>query len=231
MNKRLKDRDVLRLLARLKKVEAGYPADAMTTRRETYVKQAAAVAALIQARENDLNARGNNDSSGAGGAGMGSSSAAMWLEAALVTVIVVEAGFATYLHREKIADFIDSALFPNKVVHVADQPDETPSLPVFIPITGNETEAATPVPAFTFTVTVTATGASAPTLTPEAAEEINEGGDVEIPFTPVPGGNPGLHLGQTPKPERTLPSNNDKPSNDDKQPNENKPPSNRGGNK
>lgn len=235
MNKELKDRDVLRLLTRLKNVEVGYPTDAMTTRREAYIKQAAAVAALIQARENDLNARGDGNSPGGGGAGAASSSMTMWLEAALVTVIVVEAGIATYIHREKIADFIDSALFPNKVEHVSNPPDESPSLPVVIPITGKETEAATPVPAFTFTVTVSATGASATTLTPEAAEavinETNEEGAAEVLSTPAPGDNPGLHLGQTPKPERTLPSNDEKPSNDGKQPNENKPPSNGGGNK
>lgn len=230
MNTRLKDRDILRLLARLKNVEEGYPADAMMTRREVYVKQAAAAAVLIQARENDLNARGNDHPSGAGGAGAGSSSMSMWLEAALVTVIVVEAGIATYIHREKIADFIDSALFPNKIEQVSNPPD-APSLPVVIPITGDETEAAPPVPAFMFTVivTVSATGASASTLTPKAVT--NEEGAAEVLSTPAPGDNPGLHLGQTPKPERTLPSNNDKPSNDDKQPNENKPPSNGGRNK
>ncbi len=221
------------MLARLKNIEVGYPADAMMTRREMYAKQAAAATALIQARGNDLNARGNDEPSGAGVAGAGSSSMSMWLEAVLVTVIVVEAGIATYIHREKIADIIDSAFFPNKVEHVSNPPDESPSPPVIIPISGEETEAATTVPMFMFTVTVTvpATGASAPTLTPEAAEGTNEEGAAEVLSTPAPDDNPGLHLGQTPKPERTLPSNNDKPSNDDKQPNENKPPSNGGGNK
>jgi hypothetical protein len=225
MKRNFSDRDVLRLLASLKRAEGDCPAEVIRSRRKTFVKQTAAMAALVKSGEAGTNLTGGGSSSGVGGAGTGSSSMGIWLDMALAAAIVVEAGMAAYIYRDRIADFVNLALFPNKVEHVGTLPDGSP-LPILVPEgAGTAPSAATS----TVTVIAAATGTPAPpSFAPDTVEKADEADSAEIHSTPAADDQPGLRLGQTPKPERTLPPNNDNTGNNDKLPNQNKLPSDKG---
>lgn len=211
MKQKFSDADVVHLLTNLKDAGNGYPAEMIRSRREAYIKQAAAMSALV-------NTAGDGTMGGtSGGASTGSASLGTLLEIALVTMIVVEAGAAAYVYRDQIADFFNSTLAP-KVEVVSSPPGSFPSE---IPAS-EETSTMTPVITATFTVTVTGTPAPVVTISP-AAETVGDGitasadsADVQIVSTPNPKDkdNSGLHLGQTKQPTKDTEKNDNSDSKD-----------------
>jgi hypothetical protein len=168
-----------------------------------FVKQAASAAlAMNTAMKMDNGAGAGNGASSAASSTAPTASIGKVLEIVLVTAIVVEAGAAAYLYRDKIADFFNSIFFP-RVEQVSNPPGG-----VNIPNTGNANPTETPSPTLTDT--------PLPTDTPDGATpqievggndqggDNNQGGGQSAP-TPEPT-KPGLHLGQTPKPDRTQPA-------------------------
>lgn len=208
MKSKIGEKDVLQLLTSIKNSENYYPNDLIASRRDTFTKQAAAMAVLMKAGINGANATGTGQavstastaSSGAT-AGIGGVSMGTLLETLLVVAIVAEAGVATYVYREKIAEFFNSTFGP-KVEQVSNPVNNSSDT-----IANNGTATAETLDG---TVTVTET-ALPPGFTPPVQADNNnnnsgDAGSAQVTSTPDPGN--GLHLGQTKQPSKE-PKKND----------------------
>lgn len=236
MKKGFSEQEVLELLDHLKSAENGYPSEMILSRREVFIKQAAAVTALT-------GPSGENGNGSAGGSAPGLESLTLnkVVEIALVLALAAGAGISAYIYRETIMDFVNSTLFPKTELTTVPSHEST-SEPAVAPVMDEDdaTETQEAVPTLTSsptaTVTVTPISTPVPSLAPDddgqnadSAEETNADDIiaeeiVEGQSTPVPTGDSGLHLGQTPKPERTLPPNNNGPPNEDRIPGNNRSP-------
>lgn len=214
MKQQFSDNDILKLLSTLKDAENNYPSAMIQSRRDMYVKQAAAIAVLSKTAGNGTNAGGNGKSPGSGTPGAGSSSMGKFLEAALMITIAMEAGVAAYIYRDKIIEFINTTIFP-KVEVVSSPPEDLSSTPAAIPVTGDESITGTPTEPITATVTVTGTDTPLPAFV--APDDKGGNGVIQaVESTPTPNANPGNHYGNTPKPERTKDANNNSSNNNNK---------------
>ena len=192
MKNKASEQDVINLLSGVKNRESGYPSDMISSHRDSFVKQAAAMAVLARA---GLNAKtttstasgqsGTASATGASNAGVGLSIGRV-LETILVAAIVVEAGAAAYIYRDKIADFINSKI--NPTVEVVASP------PGGVVITTG-VNASTPTAAFT----ATATGTPIPSITLPPVVNTIDINNPQVNATPEPT-KPGLRLGQTKQP-------------------------------
>lgn len=239
MKKGFSEQEVLELLDHLKSAGNEYPSDMIRSRREVFIKQASALAALA-------GAGGGNGGGSAGiiGSGLESFTLGRLFEIALVLVLAAGAGIAAYIHRDAIADFVNSTLFP-RIEATAIPPQDSSSEPALIPVTGKgeDDDASDSPEAVSTTLTssptaadpVTVTGTPEPSLAPAAGqdsdttedtntESLNVEDTVQVQSTPAPNDGSGLHLGQTPKPERTLPPNENSPPNDNRAPGNKKTP-------
>ena len=165
------------------------------SRRDSYLKQAAAMMALVGAGGNGTAEAGTNQAVISNAAGSGLATVKL-IEIALIVALVIEAGVATYIYRDKIADFINSTLSP-RVEVIASPPAG------YSPDAVASKEVSTDTPDATETVTATDTPEPSATLLPAAGN--NDAGnngseDVQVQSTPDPNNNPGLHLGQTKQP-------------------------------
>jgi len=219
MKNKISDQDVLNLLTSLKNTENNYPSDMIQSRRDTYMKQAAAMAVLVGAGAggNGASASGNAQTTTSGAVTGGSVSIGKLLETALVVALVIEAGIATYVYRDKIAEFFNST-FSSKIEQTANPPDDSSP-----GILASE-EASSVTPNGTSTITVTETPTPSVTSIPAAGDNNNiennsaNGESVNITSTPDPNGDSGLHIGQTKQPTKdTDPDKkNDNDSNNNK---------------
>jgi hypothetical protein len=193
MKNRTSEKEILDLLASLKQTKNQYPPELMKSRREAFARQAASVVTGMHAAgvKPELSGAGQT---AAGATGFGTSIGSL-LETILIIALVVEAGIATYIFRDKIADLIGSIISP-RVEQVVTPVDSSSSPAGNIPTMVNVTSSASP--AITLTVT------SIPSITLPAGSQINNGnnnGDSsQAVSTPEPNGNNGLHLGQTKQP-------------------------------
>ena len=191
------DKEIVRLLTKLKEADGKYPPDLLTARRQNYLKQMGEVGLGIGAGlkiKNALNSAKVPTLSVA---------TSKVLESALVVAIVVETGAVAYFYRDKLAD-----LFQTITKEVAQEVTPPPAH------TDNEIQGVGPSPAVSSTLP-SATLSASPTETeveptstpiPDVAENNNA---LSTNSTPIPNGNNGHHYGQTPKPERTKePKNN-----------------------
>jgi len=192
MKNKASEQDVINLLSGLKNRESGYPSDMISSRRDSFVKQAAAMAVLARAGLNSTTTTstasgqaGTASATGASNAGVGLSIGKV-LETILVAAIVVEAGAAAYIYRDKIADFINSKI--NPTVEVVASP------PGGVVITTGD-NASTPTAAFT----ATATGTPIPSITLPPVVNTIDINNPQVNATPEPT-KPGLRLGQTKQP-------------------------------
>jgi len=214
MNGKIKDKDVLQLLTTLKSSQNNYPQDMIESRRDSFTKQAAAMAILVKAGVNGTNATGtglaeateSTTSSGAATASAGASIGTI-LETVLVIAIVIETGVAAYAYREKIAEFINSTFGP-KVEQVAN-PLENPSSNF---IASDEITADIPEETPNGTPTITVTPLPPGYTPPVQADNNNnngssDSGNTQVASTPDPNDKPGNRYGNTPKPEITKKSN------------------------
>ena len=211
MKKPFSDQDVLNLLTNLKSAESSYPSEMIESRRDVYMKQAAAMAVLAGAGGNGASAAGNAQMSAASSASTSTASGGLTisglLETALVVAIVVEAGIVTYIYRDRISDFIKSTLSP-RVEQTANPPDG--SL-IGVPAVASETTTAEE----TVTVTVTSMETPTPPDLSAPAGDNNSNSDSEVQATPDPTDNPGLHLGQTKQPTKDSSPNGQNNTNKD----------------
>ena len=215
MKSRIADKDVLQLLTGLKNSNNNYPKDLIESRREIFTKQAAAMALLMKAGTHGANGAGASQtastapttpsSTGISGISMGT-----LLETLLMAALVVEAGVAAYVYREKIAEFFTSTFGP-KVEQVSSPINNSSDIITSYETTAVETLDETP------TATVTP---PSPGYTPTPAVDNNDGsesaGNTQVESTPDPNDNPGNRYGNTPKAERTKEKNDNDKSEKDK---------------
>ena len=203
------DKQVIDLLSKLKNTGGTYPAAIMASRREAYMKQMANIGLGI-----GIGTRIKNVAKSGTGAGAVATVTSKILETALIAAIVIEAGAAAYLYRDKIASLISKYTGSSNTQESGSssaglvEPKISPSATVTTP----SATAATPSVTVTTpsgTVTVT-TG----TPSPNVADN-NNSSSVGVNTTPKPGNNNGNHYGQTPNPERTKDNNNNNDKNND----------------
>lgn len=236
MKKGFNEQEILELLDHLKSAGNEYPSDMMRSRREVFIKQVSAMAALAGAGGGNGGGSAGNISSG-----LESFTLSRFFEFALVLALAAGAGITAYIYRDAIADFVNSTLLPKTEI-TAVSPQDPSSGPAVIPVTGGQDFTKTPeaVPTQTSSPNAIVTGTPVPSLAPDTGqdtgpaedtdaentnvESIDAAGVVEVQSTPDPNNGSGLHLGQTPKPERTLPPNENSPPNDNKAPGNKKTP-------
>lgn len=211
------DKEIVRLLTKLKDADGKYPPELLDARRQRYLKQMGQI--------------GLGTGVGAGLKNAGkvgktpalSSATSTILESALLVAIVAETGTVAYFYRDKLAEVFHKITKESRVQEVSASPSPVDS--------GQEIQGVTPAPALSVTN---------PSLTLSASPTA-----IELSSTPIPAfvdenntintsstqalnvnngdnGNNGHHYGQTPKPERTKEpknnNNNDKPPKDDSKP-------------
>jgi len=196
------DKEIVRLLTKLKDTDRKYPSDLFAARRQGYLRQMGEIGLGIGAGAGIKNlAKG-------GKVPVLSSATSTVLESALMVAIVAETGTVAYFYRDKLADLFQT------ITKEVDGQEITPP-PVH---TERAIQGITPSPAVTATLPSSTLSAS-PTGTeltstppPGAVEDTT----ISTNSTPAPNGNNGNHYGQTPRPERTKDpkDNNDQPPKD-----------------
>ncbi len=180
--------EVIKLLAKLKDANVGYPPELLALRRQSYLKRLAQLgvgAGIGIALQQTLKNGGGSVLPVAGPMGK-------LLEAVLVIAIVVEAGAVAYINRDKLITLFQTISVEPKVEDTSTQPGALPALPqTGLTNTPDATETATP------------NGTPSPDLFPLATStNTNSGGNSQVNATPGPKGNNGNQYGHTPKPER-----------------------------
>ena len=200
------DKEIVRLLTKLKDTDRKYPSDLFAARRQGYLRQMGEIGLGIGAGAGIKNlAKG-------GKVPVLSSATSTVLESALMVAIVAETGTVAYFYRDKLAD-----LFQTITKEVDGQEIIPP--PVH---TERAIQGITPSPAVTATLPSSTLSAS-PTgteLTSTSLPGAVEDNTISTNSTPAPNGNNGNHYGQTPRPERTKDpkANNDQPPKDNSKP-------------
>jgi len=193
------DKKVIDLLSKLKNSNGSYPSDILTARRQAYLKQVANVGLGVGINSGLKNVTKIGNGSGA----VTTTITSKILETALIAAIAVEAGAATYLYRDKLANLVKTYTHSSSVQEVGTLPSNNGSSVRPGLIETLESPSAT-ITTPSNTPPVTPSG----TPGPELAGVNNNGTDTNINATPKPGGDNGNHYGQTPKPERTQDNNN-----------------------
>jgi len=201
------DKEIVRLLTKLKDTDGKYPPDLLAARRQGYLKQMGQIGLGIGVGAGIKNAVKS------GKALVLSSATSTVLESALVVAIIAESGTVAYFYRDKLADIFRTIAKDAGVQEVTPPPVNT-ELGI---------QGVTPSPAVTatlpsVTLSVSPTGTElTSTPVPGVVEDNNT---INADSTPGPNGNNGNHYGQTPKPQRTKEpkNNNDKPPKDNSKP-------------
>ena len=201
------DKEIVRLLTKLKDTDGKYPPDLLAARRQGYLQQMGQIGLGI-----GLGVSIKNAVKG-GKVPAFSSATSTILESALVVAIVAETGTVAYFYRDKLADIFNTITQEAGVQEVTPPPVHT-ELGI---------QGVTPSPAVTatlpsVTLSVSPTGTEV-TSTPVPGV-VDDNNTIKIDSTPAPNGNNGNHYGQTPKPQRTKEpkNNNDKPPKDNSKP-------------
>ena len=208
------DKEIVRLLTKLKDADGKYPSDLLVARRQHYLKQMGQIGLGIGMGAVIKNA------GKVGKAPALSSTTSTVLESALVVAIVAETGTVAYFYRDKLAEIFQKITKESRVQEVSSSPSPVNA--------GQEIQGVTPSPPLISTLPSATLSVSPTTIElsstpiPGVVEENNT---VSASSTPAPNvnngnnGNNGNHYGQTPKPQRTKEpknnNNNDKPPKDD----------------
>jgi hypothetical protein len=194
------DKEIVRLLTKLKNTDGKYPPDLLAARRQEFLTQMGQIGLGIGV------AAGIKSAIKSGKVPVLSSATSTVLESVLVVAIVAESGTVAYFYRDKLTDVFKT--ISNEVgSHEVTPPPVATELGI---------QGVTPSPAVTatlpsVTLSVSPTGielSSSPV--PGVVEDNNT---ISASSTPAPNENNGNHYGQTPKPQRTkeLKNNNEKP--------------------
>ena len=201
------DKEIVRLLTKLKDTDGKYPPDLLAARRQGYLKQMGQMGMGISVGAGIKNAVRS------GKAPVLSSATSTILESALLVAIVAETGTVAYFYRDKLSDFFQTITNEVKGQEVTPPPVHTESA-----IQGVRPSVAVTATLPSATLSVSPTGTEV-TSTP-MPDLLEDNHTVSGDSTPAPNGNNGHHYGQTPKPQRTKESknNNDKPPKDNSKP-------------
>jgi hypothetical protein len=201
------DKEIVRLLTKLKDTAGKYPPDLFAARRQGYLKQMGQIGLGIGVGGGIKNAVKS------GKAPVFSSATSTVLESALVVAIIAESGTVAYFYRDKLADLFKMITNEARIQQVTPPPVHT-ELGI---------QGVTPSPALTatfpsVTLSVSPTGTELTgTPVPGVVEDNNT---ISGDSTTAPTGNNGNHYGQTPKPQRTKEpkNNNENPPKDNSRP-------------
>jgi hypothetical protein len=210
------DKEIVRLITKLKDADRKYPPDLLAARRQRYLKQMGQIGLGMGM------GAGLKNAARSGKAPALSSTTSTILESALVVALVAETGTVAYFYRDKLAEVFQS-------VTNREQPrvEEVPPSPVSA---GQEIQGVAPSPALSSTHPSPTLSASptaielSSTPIPGVVEEnitINASSTPALNVNNVDNGNNGHHYGQTPKPERTKEPKNNNNNNNDKPPKDN----------
>ena len=195
------DKEIVRLLTKLREADAKYPSDLLTARRQSYLKRMGEVSLGIGAGLKIKNAL-----EGAKTPSFSSATSTI-LESALLVAIVAETGTVAYFYRDKLAQFFKVS---KKEANVQEVTPASNTEQVIQGVSPSAAVAST-LPSFTLS-----TSPTEPELTstpiPGVVDE-NANSTASANSTPAPNGNNGNHYGQTPKPQRTKePKNQQNPA-------------------
>lgn len=209
------DKEIVRLLTKLKEADGSYPPDLLATRRDGYLRQMGEIGLVLAAGKGIKNAVQSAK------APVLSSATSTVLESALFVAIAAEAGTVAYFYRDKVADFFQSVTQGTKV-----QEASASLVPTDVEMQGVSPSAAVAATLPSTSLAINPTEPeSSNTPVPDVVEQNNA---LSVDATPSPKdhNNNGNHYGQTPKPERTKePKGNDNKDKDKKPPKDNpKPP-------
>ena len=187
------DKEIVRLLTKLKDIDGKYPPDLFAARRQGYLRQMGEIALGIGVGVGIKNlAKG-------GKIPVLSSVTSTVLESALVVAIIAETGTVAYFYRDKLAD-----LFQTITKEVDGHAITPPPLHTELAIQGVTPSRAVTATLPSATVAVSPTGTElSSTSTPMPGVVEQDSGTISANSTPAPNGNNGNHYGQTPKPQRT----------------------------
>src|SRR6185503_6526029 len=96
------DREIVRLLTKLKNADGSYPPDLLAARRDGYLRQMGEISLILAA------GRGIKNAVQSAKAPVLSSATSTVLESALFVAIAAEAGTVAYFYRDKVSDFFKS---------------------------------------------------------------------------------------------------------------------------
>jgi hypothetical protein len=196
------DKEIVRLLTKLKEADGKYPPDLFTARRHNYLKQMGEISLGIGAGLKIKNAV-----NGAKAPALSSATSTV-LESALLIAIVAETGTVAYFYRDKLSDFFRISKREAHVQEVTPSAYTEPAIQGVNP----STAVASMLPSVTLSVSPTE-----PELTgtpiPGVVDQNSANRTASANSTPAPNGNNGNHYGQTPKPQRTKePKNQNNPT-------------------
>jgi hypothetical protein len=207
MENMYENQKVVDLLSKIKNLDGSYPSDMLAVRRQTYLKQMANVGMGIgigAGLNETLKGRGN---------GATTTVASEVLEIALITAIVLEAGTAAYLYRDKLANAVRSYFSAPTVQEVSASAGDDSSISLEISevvgtpsVTASQTPSGTPS-APPSTAVSGGNNQNTTTQNNNGSSEIYSDTSVNANATPNPNGNSGNHYGQTPIPLRTKENN------------------------
>jgi hypothetical protein len=199
------DKEIVRLLTKLKDTDGKYPPDLLAARRHGYLRQMGQMALGIGV------GAGLKNAVKSGKTPVLSSATSTVLESALVVAIVAETGTVAYFYRDKLSDFFQT--ITNEAREVTPPPVSTE-----LGIQGVTRSPAVTATLPSLTLSVSPTGTEL-TGTPVPGP-VEDGNTINVDSTPAPNGNNGNHYGQTPKPQRTKEpkTNNDQPPKDNSRP-------------
>ena len=205
------DKEIVRLLTKLKDADGKYPTDLFAARRQRYLKQMGQIGLGMGV------GAGLKNAGKVGKAPALASTTSTILESALVVAIVAETGIVAYFYRDKLAEIVQKITKESRVQEVATSPS-----PVHA---GQVIQGVNPSPAIISTLPSTTLSASPTIIEPSSTpipNLVEQNNSVNASSTPSPNVNNGNHYGQTPKPQRTKEpkdnNNNDKPPKDDSRP-------------
>lgn len=187
------DKEIVRLLTKLKEANGKYPPDLFAARRHTYLKQMGEVSLGIGAGLKIKNALNGAKTP------ILSSATSKVLESALLLAIVAETGTVAYFYRDKLKDFFRINKKEANVQEVTPPPAHTEQT---IQGINASPAVASMLPSITLSISPTEpelTGTPVPGVVDHNITNSAAGAN----STPAPNGNNGNHYGQTPKPQRT----------------------------
>jgi len=185
------DKEIVRLLTKLRQADGKYPSDLLTARRQSYLKRMGEVSLGIGAGlkiKSALEAAKTPSFS---------SATSTILESALLVAIVAETGAVAYLYRDKLAGFFKNSKREANVQEVTPSSNTEPVIQGVNP----SIAVGSTLPSVTLSVSPTEPEVTS-TPMPGVVDK-NANSTAGANSTPVPNGNNGNHYGQTPKPQRT----------------------------
>ena len=208
------DKEIVRLLTKLKDTDGKYPPDLLASRRQHYLKQMGQIGLGMGIGAGIKNA---------GKAPALSATTSTILESALVVAIVAEVGTVAYFYRDKLTEIVQTITTESRVQEVTTSPSPVQA--------GQEIQGVNPSPAIISTLP-SATLSASPTIVESSStpipDVVEQNNSVSASSTPAPNvnngnnGTNGNHYGQTPKPQRTKEpknnGNNDNPPKDNSKP-------------